>query len=222
MAVRGQPAALPPLHWRNDPGHRSTSGLVVRPVGEDGSSLGVYDFASLPLTQQLTEAFAAAFDRHCGPGARARRQATCYSVFSALGRYARFLAAMDPPPKTVSDLRPASWDAYVLARGRSAGAHGELSNLRGFLPGVTGLPSETRRVLARRLGKRPESEESAYSRGEFLRVRAAASHDVRALLRRIRRRTHAPGPVARGRVRRGLRRVVCRRDPRRPHARRRG
>jgi hypothetical protein len=160
--------------------------LPVHPLGEDGASLGVYDFSTFPLGPQLQEAFAAAFDRHCGPGAAARRQPTCRSLFNALRRYAHFLAATDLPPRTVRDLRPARWDSYVLAPGRSAGAHGELANLRGFLPGLTGLPEETRRALGRRLGKRPDSEESAYSKREFLRIQDAARDDVRAALRRIR------------------------------------
>ncbi len=84
MTGRHQRRAALPSGAYSRPAPLDDTGLVVTVYGESGGVEGVWDFMPLPGSLELRRAFAAAFDRRCGPAGTWRAWATCWGGYECL------------------------------------------------------------------------------------------------------------------------------------------
>ncbi|RKS70669.1 hypothetical protein BZB76_5144 [Actinomadura pelletieri DSM 43383] len=183
---RGQrKAALPPGGYVR-PAAFDEGGLVVTVFGESGGVEGRYDFSVLPGSRDLLRACAAGFERLAGPDRNWRAAATCRTGYKVIRAFLRHVADLDHPPEKAGEITPAVWASWRLSRPDTVHGRVGISVTRQWLPHVPGIAAETIAVAGRRIPKRPDPTEAAYTREEFERIRAVAAVTFNSALTRIR------------------------------------
>ncbi|WP_339131856.1 hypothetical protein WJM95_23970 [Streptomyces sp. f51] len=154
------------------------TGLVVRPVGQAGQPLGVFDFGQLKGSEQLRRELAAGF------AARARSswtsEDTCQTYFKYLGMFLRDTAQDDLRLESLEQLTPSGWKAFRLAHKTTA------RRIPTVLVATGRLPAATQAAVEVRSGRAPKRvSKRALTRGELKAVRDAAARTVRTACLRI-------------------------------------
>jgi hypothetical protein len=139
----GRTAALPSPGFERAASLDET-GLVVTVHGENGGTEGVFDFAPMPGAPALRREMAAAFDRKSGPSGTWRAQATCKTARRNIKIFLGWLAAREHSPATAAEITPAVWAAWRVSLPNSPDGRLILSQTRGLMREVAGLPEETR------------------------------------------------------------------------------
>ncbi|MFJ5817488.1 hypothetical protein ACIQGT_26850 [Streptomyces sp. NPDC093108] len=179
MSPSGRRAPLPPK------GHRrrkivDASGLVVRPVGENGEDLGTYDYSDVPGAETLRRELAAAFAK------RARAywdsEASCTTYDKSLRHFLERMATLDHPVEKLSELTVEVWTTWAGAPGGSVRAK-HLSVLLREAPSVPAAVAAEMTKRRRFVAAKPKK---SLSGSEMKRVRSVAAHTVRRAEQRIR------------------------------------
>lgn len=180
MSGPGRRAAIAPGDYRR-PSIVDETGLVVRPVGQGGEDLGIYDFSGLSgpplLVREIAQAFATC--------ARTRWDSdrSCLTYYNSLQNFVRAMAKVDPPVASAADITVAVWDRWMDQPG-SVSRRGPQVAL--VLREVPGLSDATRARTTRRFNtpRAPEPKEG-FSRAQMKRIRNAAAFTVRTANTRI-------------------------------------
>ncbi|WP_335992361.1 hypothetical protein [Glycomyces sp. MUSA5-2] len=204
MSGRGRRAALPEAGHRR-PAVSEGAGLVVRHVSENGASERAYDFGSLPVTEDLQRALAAVFAHRAGPDGTWRTIDSSREGWVLFAKFARFLAELDRPPRTLAELTPGCWVAWKLSRPLTNRGSRHLSGLANLLGDHPEIPAVTRSLMKQRSLLRPRPSEAAYSKEDYGAIKTAAQRDLRQALERIRRGTQHLGDWRDGKFEQGSR-----------------
>ncbi|WP_189160687.1 hypothetical protein [Lentzea pudingi] len=162
---------------------------MVRFAGEDGRTRA-FSVGGLPLPG-WHRSLASAFTVVVGPTGPRRTLASANSVWAALKRFVRFLAALPSPPAAPQQLTAAHVDAFLRTRIRAVGAASastEFSAVRVTLrraPLCDQVPADVADYLARRQAKYKQPVTVGYSAGEWMRLSSVARADVAAVRDRI-------------------------------------
>jgi len=160
---RGRSAAMPVGdHQREQP--LAAGELVVRHVAEDGGRTAIYDFGSLPVAAQVASGVRGDLRRRVGPDGTWRSIASSREMSLITLYFARFVAALQPPPSSVKELTPSVWAAFKLSRRPDTTVGSvQLPKMATFLRDHPQLPHETCHAA------RPGSRSAAVSRWVPLR-----------------------------------------------------
>lgn len=185
----GRRAALPPSGYR--PAARMDSGdggCRVRFVPENPvEQPREFDFTGWPASQELRQAFAAAFAERTRPGGRVRTAESAEKTYRNLRRFVGYLADLLAPPAATGELTKAHLKGWFLPRQQRHGGVIELCELKATLRKVEGLNAEFRAALTERNPPRMRTASGkSYSRSENQRILNAARRDVRHAADRLR------------------------------------
>ncbi|MFJ1936298.1 hypothetical protein ACIOGZ_27005 [Kitasatospora sp. NPDC088160] len=193
MAGRGRRASLPSGGPKTRRGRlNDEGGLVVRCFSQGGDEFQDYRFDSLTMAPALRDGLVAAFVRRTAPGAGLTSLHSVMKAYRALVRFDRYLAKLDRPPRSMSELKQEHFLGFHDERKKSVTiAADELAELRLLMVKADGVPDALAGQLATRLPGQPHRElgegSNSYSKAEFGRIADAARTDLRAAARRIRK-----------------------------------
>lgn len=185
----GRPSSLPPEAYEAPAPVRTASpgGLVVDFHGDDDRRTS-FDVGSLPLPG-WHPLLADILVLRIGPGGACRTRTSAEGVWNTLGRWARFLAVLQPAPHSPAELTRAHVDAFAARPDTSP--HTLLKDMRELQVQFRDrrlhdrLPADAWDALNRRLNA-VEGAVGGYSPGELERLAAAARADTARIARRIR------------------------------------
>jgi hypothetical protein len=140
----------------------------------------------MPGAPALRREMAAAFDRKSGPSGTWRAQATCKTAHRNIKIFLGWLAAREHSPATAAEITPAVWAAWRVSLPNSPDGRLILSQTRGLMREVAGLPEETRKLANRRIPVGPPPKEESCSYQELADLRSAAARTFNTALVRIR------------------------------------
>ncbi|MCX5054755.1 MULTISPECIES: hypothetical protein [unclassified Streptomyces] len=178
MSPTGRRAPLPPTDYRRRE-IVDESGLVVRPVGQSGEDLGIYDYSVLPGSQTLRRQVAAAFARRAK--AHWDSAQSCTSYDRSVRHFLRSMAALEPPVASLSELTPGVWKTWAEAPGGFFRA----KHLGVLLRQAPGMPQAVVTQMSKRRRQVVPRPKKSLSSAEMKRVRSAAAHTVRRAEQRI-------------------------------------
>jgi hypothetical protein len=189
VSPRGRRASLPGDGPKTSRGllHGQEARITVRCFDEQERTPKDYDFAGLPVAEELRRGLAEAFARRTAPGAGLTSLESFDKPYFAAVRFARYLATLPWPPARAADLAPEHLDGFYESRSGLQSGAAELGTLKRLLARADGLSD----VMA---GKVHEAgppiirgdPRSSYSRDELRRIAEAARGDLRAAAARIR------------------------------------
>ncbi|MFD9572667.1 hypothetical protein ACFWBI_22825 [Streptomyces sp. NPDC059982] len=178
MSGRGNKASMPPPSHRRWPTLDET-GLVVRPVSQDGKVLGTWDFSDLPGPVSLRRELAAVFD------ARARSRwnsfKSCDTYATTLRAFVKAMAKRVGPPASVGELTLEAWESW--AGGERLAAVRQMEQL---LRDHADLAAEVVTAMSKRRTRTEKVEKEGFTRAEMKQIRYAAAGTVRRARVRIR------------------------------------
>lgn len=184
----GGRAALPAAGYRPRSQRDDRAPCRVRFVPENPAEQPrEFEFADLPLSPVLRQAFAVAFAERTRPGGPIRTVTSALKTWWNLRMFADYLAGLRTPPLSPDELTPAQLKGWFLPRHDRSGAVLQLGELKLTLRKVQGISAEFLTVLGERNPPlvRPSMKRS-YSRSENQRILNAARGDVRRATERIR------------------------------------
>jgi hypothetical protein len=160
--------------------------LLIKVIAEGTGDEGTFDFSTFPVGAQLQHTFAVGFEWITGPGGSRRTIPSAASAFRDLRIFARSLAAADPAPMKISELRASHVDGLSLFTS-TGNYRGSISTLRALFRKTDGVPDVFMRKLLKGVPKHPVIDPvSSYSREEFRLIMRAARETVRSADERIR------------------------------------
>jgi hypothetical protein len=180
--VSGRRAALPDPRFRR-PDPLQPGGRWVVHVSEKGDDSQIYDFGKLPVSAELQGSFAKIFAGKLGPGGWRTVQAS-RGGFRELATFARFLSELDRPPAGITEITPATWNAWRLSRPGTATGQRSYTRIGGLLRRDPRLPADTYAVSCKQV-KEVKATETAYSAEHFAAVTSAAARLLAGAVRRI-------------------------------------
>lgn len=186
MSGKGRRAALPEQPHRRPVPHQH-EGLGVVHRDRKGWSR-TFDFAQIPVSEELQRAFARWFAEKCAPGGGWDSLKSSAAMWFHLRAFARFCAQQDTPPQTLTDITPALWNRWRLRRPEGLHGYSQIVMLGGFLRRHEEFSEATRAAMAKRLPA-VRAQEQALAPEEFEELRAAARKMFRTALLRIRANT---------------------------------
>lgn len=175
---------MPPVGYQR-PNQVDLDGISVIHVSEDGATQRVFDFGTLECPPALLRSLVQGFAVATGAGGRWRSTSSAEAGAGNLRRFIRDIMQQEPAPQRIEDVGPETWwtwRAHMAQQNRWPAA---VNQMRGLLSDTPGLSDTTRQALRGRTRKPKTRLYSSYSRGEFQRIRSAASAVVRTAQRRI-------------------------------------
>jgi len=158
--------------------------VIVVHVSEKGDQRALYDFSRLPVPTALQRSLAALFARQAGPTGPWRSIASSQEAWRLLGSFARWLAALEPPPGDVDQISPAIWNQWRVSRAPNAMGDRQIGKVGALLRLDSRLPADTREATLKRIAKRAATE-SAYTPEQFEGIGQTAAASFRAAWQRI-------------------------------------
>jgi len=158
--------------------------VIVVHVSEKGDQRALYDFSRLPVPTALQRSLAALFARQAGPTGPWRSIASSQEAWRLLGSFARWLAALEPPPGDVDQISPATWNQWRVSRAPNVMGDRQVSKVGALLQLDSRLPADTREATLKRVAKRAATE-SAYTPEQFEGIGQTAAASFRAAWQRI-------------------------------------
>lgn len=182
MSGRGHKAALPHGHV-DFPEPTAPDGLVVEHRNHDGH-VAVYDFALLPVAQELQRSLAVLFAGQCRSAAWSAHSTSRW-VWREIGRFAAFLAQQPDCPRDLDGVTADLLRRWRLAKLASPGGRQHVRIVSKLLRGDGRLHSgPVAELLARRVpGSRGGVQ--SYDTASFDHIVRTARQDFRAALLRI-------------------------------------
>lgn len=158
---------------------------VVTVVGENGESLGSFDFSRYPLVGTLRQSLILAFIKATSSGGRWRRAGSCAAGQSVIGTFLKFVEANHPDVESIEGITPEVWNSWRADLESRVKWPGQINLSRSLLADVEGLPEATQLVLRTRAPKPKSRDYNAYSREEFARIKRVYTGYVMEAEKRI-------------------------------------
>lgn len=179
-------ASLPPDGYRRPDNLRIENDVIVVLFrASDSGRTQKFKFDYPALSQELTRVFADGFAHATGVGGSRRTLSSATSLHGNLRFYARFLASLPNPPRTLQDLRPAHIEELRLAGNLTAKV--VIHAMRLVMKWHPQAPADYVAAVKKPFSSKPEGSVEAYSAAEFRAVRRSMRRVVRDALSRVRR-----------------------------------
>ena len=161
---------------------------MVRVITERDRRTKEFDFTTLPVSRDLQESFARAFNVRTGPGGTIKTMSSTLGLWFCVRTFTRFLSTLADPPRRVPDLRASHLDGYLLFRASVVSAPEELGGVIGLLAELDEISPQlaARCVRGRRVRRRYVRSTDSYTPEEDRRILDAARNTVREAAERIR------------------------------------
>ena len=163
-------AEFPSAAYRR-PKRTDSNETVVTVVGENGESLGTFDFSRYPLVGTVRQSLTQAFIKATSSGGRWRRAGSCAAGQSVIGTFLKFVEANHPNVESIEGITPEVWNSWRADLESRVKWPGQINLSRSLLTDVEGLPEATQLVLRTRAPKPKSRDYNAYSREEFARIK---------------------------------------------------
>lgn len=165
------------------------SGLVVHVVLGNSERLGPFDFGRAPEMGCIREELAEAFVLCAGADGPWQASSSIRTGFDTAIAFVRSLGRLGIEVTSLAQLTPEHWWTWKAERQSRNRWPGQINLMRVLLRNVSCVSELTLRAVNQRVSKPRRRLYSAYTPGEFERLRSAAMADVRAADARIRRNT---------------------------------
>lgn len=177
-------AEVPATSYRR-PQRTDDTGTMIAVVGEDGGTLGTYNFGRYPAAGSLRQSLVQGFLKATSSGGRWRTSGSCFNGYTVIGNFLRFVTKEHPEVAGIDDVGPEIWLSWRTDLEKRVKWPGQVNLLRALLTDVSGVPEATSQALRDRAPKPRARSYNAYSREEFARIKRTYTNYVIAADQRI-------------------------------------